>query len=102
MHIHPIVRRGWLSAVVRGAVCAGATALEAQTPERLQVITVTPGFRHSSIPTAEQVIAKLAEQSGSFTVDSVRTAARRSLPTAEVICLDCQPALGMSLLNAAA
>ena len=35
--------------------------------------TVTKGFRHSSIPTAEKVLGELAEKSGAFTVDYVRT-----------------------------
>jgi type 1 glutamine amidotransferase len=37
------------------------------------VVTVTKGFRHSSIPTAEKVIGELAQKSGAFTVDYVRT-----------------------------
>jgi uncharacterized protein len=44
----------------------------AQTPKKVLVVTVTKGFRHSSIPTAEKVLAKLAEKSGAFTVDYVR------------------------------
>ncbi len=44
-----------------------------QAPKRLLVITVTKGFRHSSIPTAEKVLAKLADQSKAFTVDYART-----------------------------
>lgn len=44
----------------------------AQAPKKLLVITVTKGFRHSSIPTAEKILAKLAEKSGAFTVDYVR------------------------------
>ena len=45
----------------------------AQTPKKLLVVTVTKGFRHSSIPTAEQVLAKLADQSKAFTLDYART-----------------------------
>lgn len=40
-------------------------------PKRLLVVTTTTGFRHSSIPTAERVIAQLALSSGEFTVDFV-------------------------------
>lgn len=40
-------------------------------PKRLLVVTVTLGFRHSSIPTAEKVISQLAQKSGAFTVDFV-------------------------------
>lgn len=42
-------------------------------PKKLLVVTVTKGFRHSSIPTAEKVLGELAEQSGKFSVDYVRT-----------------------------
>jgi type 1 glutamine amidotransferase len=48
------------------------TSTQAQTPKKILVVTVTKGFRHSSIPTAEKVLAKLAEKSGAFTVDFVR------------------------------
>ena len=41
--------------------------------KKLLVVTVTKGFRHGSIPTAEKVLAQLAESSGSFDVDYVRT-----------------------------
>ncbi len=36
------------------------------------VVTTTAGFRHSSIPTAEKILAQLATDSGEFTVDFVR------------------------------
>src|SRR5437016_8187716 len=42
-------------------------------PKKVLVVTVTKGFRHSSIPTAEKVLGELAEKSGAFTVDYVRT-----------------------------
>ena len=41
-------------------------------PKKLLLVTVTTGFRHSSIPTAEKVITKLARESGAFTVDLVQ------------------------------
>ena len=41
-------------------------------PKKVLVVTVTKGFRHSSIPTAEKVLGKLAESSGAFTVDYAR------------------------------
>jgi type 1 glutamine amidotransferase len=41
-------------------------------PKKLLVVTVTKGFRHSSIPTAEKVLGELAEKTGLFTVDYVR------------------------------
>ena len=53
-------------------VFGSAISILAQAPKKLLVVTVTKGFRHSSIATAEEVLAKLAEQSGAFTVDYVR------------------------------
>lgn len=44
----------------------------AETPKKLLVVTVTTGFRHSSIETAEKVIEHIGRQSGAFTVDFVR------------------------------
>src|SRR5690349_25029009 len=41
-------------------------------PKKVLVVTVTKGFRHSSIPTAEKVLGELAQKSGAFTVDYVR------------------------------
>jgi len=43
-----------------------ATAAE---PKKILVVTTTTGFRHSSIETAEKVLAKLSQQSGLFTLD---------------------------------
>jgi type 1 glutamine amidotransferase len=47
--------------------CATATA----APKRALLVTTTTGFRHSSIGTAEQVIAKIAKDSGAFTIAAV-------------------------------
>ncbi len=41
-------------------------------PKRVLVVTVTEGFRHSSIPTAEKVLGELAKESHLFTVDYAR------------------------------
>ena len=38
-------------------------------PKSVLVVTTTTGFRHSSIETAEKVIANLGQSSGAFTVD---------------------------------
>src|ERR1044071_1669457 len=51
---------------------ASAVSTQAATPQKLLVVTVTKGFRHSSIPTAEKVLADLGQKSGVFTVDYVR------------------------------
>jgi type 1 glutamine amidotransferase len=48
-----------------------AVTLQAE-PKKLLVVTTTTGFRHSSIPTAEKILAQLAQSSGEFTVDFVR------------------------------
>lgn len=47
-------------------------ALSAAQPKKLLVVTATKGFRHSSIPTAEKIIAMLGAESGVYTVDYVR------------------------------
>ncbi|MEI7909224.1 MAG: ThuA domain-containing protein [Verrucomicrobiota bacterium] len=47
-----------------------ATTLSA-APKKLLVVTTTTGFRHSSIPNLEKVIAQLGQTSGEFTVDYV-------------------------------
>ncbi|HEV8542910.1 MAG TPA: ThuA domain-containing protein [Verrucomicrobiae bacterium] len=41
-------------------------------PKKLLVVTATQGFRHSSIPLAEKVLAGLGEETGLFTVDYAR------------------------------
>ncbi len=40
-------------------------------PKKLLVVSVTTGYRHASIPTAERVLSNLAARSGRFTVDFV-------------------------------
>ena len=47
-------------------------ALGAAEMKHLLVVTATKGFRHSSIPTAEKVIAELGKSSGAFDVEYVR------------------------------
>jgi type 1 glutamine amidotransferase len=47
------------------------TSLHAE-PKKLLVVTTTMGFRHSSIPTAEKILAQLAKDSGEFTVEFVQ------------------------------
>lgn len=42
--------------------------LAAAEPKKVLVVSVTTGFRHSSIPTAEKVLAQLAQESGAFTI----------------------------------
>ena len=52
--------------------CLLIASAQAATPKTLLVVTVTKGFRHSSIPTAEKILADLAKTSGAFTVDYAR------------------------------
>jgi len=53
--------------------CAWAVSSQAATPAKLLVVSVTKGFRHSSIPTAEKALAEVGQKSGVFTVDYART-----------------------------
>src|SRR5882672_5715975 len=52
--------------------CKTTMKQHAAGPKKVLVVTVTKGFRHSSIPTAEKVLGELAQKSGAFTVDYVR------------------------------
>ena len=45
------------------------TAHAADQPKKILLVTVTKGFRHSSIPTAIKVLGDLAEKSKAFTID---------------------------------
>ncbi|MDB6019224.1 MAG: hypothetical protein JWR19_3713 [Pedosphaera sp.] len=66
----------WASLLLAGAaivaVASGQSWAAEKAPKRLLVVTVTKGFRHSSIPTAEKVLAELGAKSGAFTVDYAR------------------------------
>lgn len=54
-------------------LCAFGVVSPAQAAtKKVLVVTVTKGFRHSSIPTAERIIAELGEKSGAFTVEYAR------------------------------
>src|SRR5688500_7503683 len=45
---------------------------QSKAPKKMLVVSVTKGFRHSSIPTAEKILGEIAEKSKAFTVDYVR------------------------------
>lgn len=65
--------RSFLRFLVLGLVLLPVLPIHAAgAPKKVLVVTVTTGFRHSSIPVAEKVIAQLAQESGKFTVDFVR------------------------------
>src|SRR5207247_8940 len=55
-------------------ILAGSLMLAAgaSRPKKLLVVTITTGFRHSSIETAERILDQLGQQSGVFTVDYAR------------------------------
>src|ERR1043165_7991121 len=58
----------WVT-IVPTLICA----LNAQAAaKRVLVVSTTMGFRHSSIPTAEKILAELGQTSGAFTVDYAR------------------------------
>lgn len=69
---HQILRTLTKLSLVLALISLPLASASAQAPKKILVVTVTKGFRHSSIPTAENVLAKLAEKSGAFTVDYVR------------------------------
>lgn len=59
------------SGFLKPLACVSALVLSLTTdaePKKVLVVTATQGFRHSSIPLAEKVIAGLGETSGLFTV----------------------------------
>ena len=58
-----------------GAILAPHPARAAQhnAKKRLLVVTVTKGFRHGSIPMAEQTIEELGKKTGEWDTDFVRT-----------------------------
>ena len=65
----PLLTR-WIALLC--ACVAALPAFAADAPKKVLVVTVTMGFRHSSIPTSEKILAELATKSGKFTVDFVR------------------------------
>jgi len=56
-----------VGAILAAALWLPVTAMEA--PKKVLVVSVTTGFRHSSIATMNKVIGQLAERSKAFTVD---------------------------------
>jgi hypothetical protein len=70
------IRPTWLAvaALTLAATTGRAVTLaaEAGKPARLLAVTVTTGFRHSSINTAEPVLEELGRSSGLFHIDFLR------------------------------
>ncbi|MDA0815970.1 MAG: ThuA domain-containing protein [Planctomycetota bacterium] len=63
---------GMLALLLAVFLSWAGTAIAAEPPARLLVVTVTNGFRHKSIETAEPVIEQLGRESGLFHVDYLR------------------------------
>ncbi|HOK76974.1 MAG TPA: hypothetical protein PLW35_04535, partial [Verrucomicrobiota bacterium] len=62
--------------LVRLAACLTGVALlmsASAAQKQVLVVSVTKGFRHDVIPTVDKVLAELAQQSGKFSVDYVKT-----------------------------
>lgn len=70
-----MVRTALLALAAAAAVVAACAASLPGGSAKLLVVTVTKGFRHDSIPTAERLLQRLADESGAFTVDYARTGA---------------------------
>src|SRR5512133_755928 len=60
----------WTITLVAGSMLCAFCDVAA--PKKILVVTVTKGFRHSSIPTAEKIIGELAADSKAFKVDYAR------------------------------
>jgi uncharacterized protein len=69
---HPYLSR-WLACAV---LACGVTAGFSAEAKKMLVVTVTFGFPHSSVTTAEKVLTDLGQKSGLYTVDVVRSGPR--------------------------
>jgi type 1 glutamine amidotransferase len=64
-----------VGAALLGWFCAGCHSTEMahhSHPKKVLVVTITTGFHHSSIPTAEKVLGELAGKTGLFTLEYAR------------------------------
>lgn len=66
---------GCLALLAAALFATGAAAQAPAVPKRVLVVTTTLGYRHSSIETAERVIAELGRSSGAYEVDLASVAA---------------------------
>lgn len=64
--------QSWLKPAFTALALCLAVDASAQT-KRLLVVSVTKGFRHDVIPTADQVVGDIAKKSGKFSVVFVKT-----------------------------
>jgi type 1 glutamine amidotransferase len=75
-------------ALVAGAGPAGAQGVRqdpGQPPARLLVVTATAGFVHDSIPAAREIVARLGQESGAFSVTFIPDVAALTRLTAETL-----------------
>jgi len=63
------MKRFLLLACLGALACAWAAHATAASPRKILVVTTAVGYRHSSIETAEQVIAMLGKSSGAYEVE---------------------------------
>lgn len=63
------MKRLLLLAGLAALICGFATHAMATPPKKILVVTTTLGYRHSSIETAERVIASLGKSSGAYEVE---------------------------------
>ena len=68
----PPVRSFLVYAVAVATTLAGGPG-ETAPPKKLLIVSVTKGFRHDSIPTAERVLEQIGKGGGAFAVDYART-----------------------------
>ena len=69
-----------LSFSLLGSLFFAVNALPADGPKKALVVTVTTGFRHSSISIAETTLRMLGDRGGVFTVDYVQQRGNRPEP----------------------
>jgi len=71
MHMNAHISKA-IALLLGMATLTTLTSNAGEVPKRALVVTTTAGFRHSSIPIAEAVLAKLGKSSGTFTTDYAR------------------------------
>ena len=91
----PVPRPRMKLRILTSCLLAAGVFTAAAAPKKLILVTATKGFRHSSIPTAENVITTLGTTSGAFTVVDVVRGGPEGKDDAEV-----QEKLTMAKLNA--
>jgi type 1 glutamine amidotransferase len=67
-----LTRRVFAHSLLLSLAALCAVPAFAADKKKLLVVTVTTGFRHSSIPILEKTLTQLGEESGKFNVDFVR------------------------------